>query len=136
MSFSNLLTFLSSFVSSTSELEKLRMEKHQLEIRRRYHMEKIIMLVIISCKTSDHVKSCRYWIEYLFKDVTFRNRVISLDMLVGLHKAIDLKEEEVRHLGTETTILPHQSRRAERIANAEMYKPHSTSADTFLVACD
>jgi len=136
MSFSNLLTFLNKIIFNPTELEKLRMEKHQLEELRRYHMERTIMLVIISCKTSDHVKSCRHWIEYLFKEVTFRNRVISLETLVGLHKAIDLKEEEVRHLGTEATVLPYLKRREERIASGDMYKPHATSVDTFLAACD
>ena len=119
MSYKKVLDFLHDVVVSPTELEKNRMEYHKKREFKKIHLERAIMNVVISCKTEDHIDSCRGWVEYMFK-----RRILDLYMLEGLHKAIDLKREEVLRIGSREVVLPYLLKRSEQIAKDEVKRLH------------
>lgn len=122
MSFRKLLSFLREFIDSPTEFEKNRREFYKRQEFRKISLQNSIMQIIISCKTFDHTKSCRHWIEYMLGDPTpsrRRPQVIDLYMYEGLSKAIDLKEKEIKNAPREIPPLPFQAKRIERISKEE-----------------
>jgi hypothetical protein len=68
------------------------------------------MGVIVTCKTKDHLDTCRHWVGYLYK-----KRIIDLYTLEGLEKSMDLKEIELGYVIERDRVLPHLKKRCEQL---------------------
>lgn len=109
--FNKVSNFIREAFTSPTELERNRREFDKKRALKNIHMEKVVFNVVISCKTTDHVQSCREWIQYMLG-----RGIINVVMYEGLEKAIDIKEEELSVIRPPRKTLPHLQERAERIS--------------------
>jgi len=116
--YKSISSFLRDIIVAPDELEKNRREFKKNRTMVSIHLERTIFNVIISCKTDDHVASCRHWVGYLLT-----KKIINLLMFEGLNKALDLKEVEVTTTKSIPALLPHLKTREEAIAKGGKVRP-------------
>lgn len=97
-------------MTSPTEFDKNRYDHEKSKTLKNIHSTKTIMGVIVSCKTQDHLESCRHWVGYLYK-----KKIIDLYTLEGLDKSMDLKEIEIGYVRERDRVLPHLKRRCDQI---------------------
>ena len=111
MWYKKLLSSIRDIVVTPTELERNRRAYYSQKNQSREHIEQIVHMVIISCKTTDHTASCLHWVEYMLD-----KKIIDLFTYEGLKTAISLKKEEIQVIPRPHSVLPHLVKRAEILA--------------------
>jgi hypothetical protein len=107
---------ISSIMVTPSDFERRKKERERRSALAKAGREHGVMVVIASCKTTDHTQSCRDWIA----DLLVRGE-INLMMFEGLDKAIDLKDVELVTTSLRDKTLPHLKERERQLSKIRQH---------------